>query len=176
MASRSLTLLLSLVLAAIACVGYAADGRQTWVFSSIYGHERTLSRDVSGDYSISVVDVTAVVDDCDDGSYRVCFSSRYLAAAIPTEQPEKGSRWIVGPSTFSVLTIVEEAKVLGYDVRDLYVIDVERKPVPPIDIVAHSFRLFFSYSDGLIGFGEIEDDTEPVFYFASNLPSLGAKE
>jgi len=166
---------LGFVLAAFACVGYAADDRQTWVFSSIYGHERALSRDASGDYSISVVDVTAVVDDCDDGTYQVCFSSRYLAVAIPKEQPEKGSSWIVGPSTFTVLTIVEEAKVLGYDVRDLYVIDVERKPVPPLDIVAHSFRLFFSYSDGLLAFGELAETGEaPYLYFASRTPSLGA--
>lgn len=175
MASRSLALPLGVVLATLACAGYAADNQQTWVFSSIYGHERTLSRDAAGDYSISVADVTAVVDDCDDGSYLVCFSSSYLAVAIPKKQPKKGSSWTVGPTTFSVLTIVEGTKMLGYNVRDLYVIDVERKPVPPLDVVAHSFRLFFSYSDGLLAFSELGETGEaPYLYFATRVPSLGA--
>jgi len=173
--SRSLALMLACVFVAFACVAYASEDRQIWMYSSVYGHERTLSRDADGEYSISVVDVTAVIDDCDDGTYRVCFSSRYLAVAIPKEQPEKGASWSVGPATFSVRTIVNETRVLGYFVRDLYVIDVERKAVPPLDTVAHSFRLFFSYSDGLLAFGELDETGKaPYLYFASRTPSLGA--
>ena len=177
MASRYLVLLLGVAVATIAFNGYAADSQETWVFSSIYGNERTLSRYAEGSYSVSVADVTVVMEACDEDLYRVCFASRSLSVAIPREPPRKDSTWTVGPATYSVLSIVERTKLLGNDVSDLYVINVHRAAVPPLDIVAHRFRLFFSYSDGLLAFGELGETGEvPYLYFAPRIPSLGATD
>jgi hypothetical protein len=177
LASRYLLLLLGAAVTIFASNGLASDRQETWVFSSIYGNERTLSRDTEGNYSISVADVTAVTEACDEEHYRVCVSSRWLSVAIPREPPRMDSTWTVGPATYSVLSIVARTKLLGKDVRDLYAVDVYRAAVPPLDVVAHRFRLFFSYSDGLLAFGELGDTGKPPYlYFASRTPSFGATD
>ena len=163
-----------LALLAIASATDAAEGGESWAFTSLYGHKHTLTQDAQGHYSISVADVTEKVKACKPKSYRLCFSSRYLSVAIPTDPPEKHSSWTVGAATFSVRAFVEESRILGNELHDLYIIDVRREPVPPLDTVAHRFRLFFTYSDGLVAFGVQDERGELVPYLAPRLPSLGA--
>lgn len=163
-----------LALLAVSSAASGAEGSEPWTFTSLYGHEHTLAQDAQGNYSISVADVTETVMGCEARSYRICFSSRYLSVAIPTSPPEKDSSWVVGPTTFTVRAIVDESNVLGHELRDLYVIDVERRPAPPLDTVTHRFRLFFTYTEGLAAFAVQDEDGELIPYFAPRLPSLGA--
>lgn len=171
MATKLLTLL-GLLFAASA-VG-AEEAAKSWAFTSLYGQKYSITQNAKDQYSISVLDVTEAVRACKARSYRVCFSSRYLSVAVPKEPPGKNSSWIIGPSTFSVRALVEESRILGHQLRGLYIIDVQREPVPPLDTVAHRFRLFFTYADGLVAFAVQDERGELVEYLASRLPSLGA--
>lgn len=172
MASRVFVLILLL---AIALAVDAADRDESWTFTSLYGQEITLAQDAEGFYTISVADLTERRKACDPESYRVCFSSALISAAIPRELPKPHSSWTVGPARFSMLAVVEEVKILGSGFRDLYVVDVQREAVPPIDPISRRFRLFFTYDEGLVAFAIQDEHGQFVSYIASRVPSLGAE-
>lgn len=125
---------------------------------------------------MTVGDVTSRVASCDERTNLLCFSNRSLTIAIPRRHLASNSSWTESGSSFEVIAYLEKVRLLGMDLDGLYVIEAQRDARPPVDLKRHRFRILFSYSQGLIAFGEIEEESETVLYFAERLPSVGAEK
>ncbi len=167
---------IAIALSILGCSEHLQAVREEWKFSSLEGHGYRVRFTDGGGLDVSVNDVTLVSNACDGvESFVVCSSNRYLPLVIPREEPSISESWTYGGRRHQLLTVVDAVDLLGLDLSDILVIDsVADDSRGQASGRGPQFRFFFSYSDGLIAFVEIHDQSAAATYLVNRLPSIGA--
>lgn len=154
-------------MAILACIRSAYADEQRYVFTSVVGQSKVITKKQAQTpvYSIETGDVTVETDSCGERNYRICFLVPNFAVVMPKDPPAQGTAWTVDGEEFRVIGVIENLEWLGRTIADVFVIGVKRRP----GLGNRHFRLLFSYSEGLLAFQE-----EPgILFVAGDLPSLG---
>ena len=158
--------------------GYASElsNDRPWIFSDIYGGQLKISyQEDSSMYAVTVGDVTERVESCGNALLKLCIQSQDLDIAIPKEKPSVGESWRVRDGVYKLEYRLENLQFLGRVFEDVFVISTEREEwFAGKSLGLIRFKLFYSYTDGLIFLKVVSGPNADLFLISTQIPSIGS--